>query len=290
MRRNHTRKLLHARLVLGGLTWIAAACPAMAAAQASATDASAVTTSPLPPLPHGTRTVMGGFLRNLDPVRDQFQLKVFGGNAVKVLFDARTQFFLDGARVPLDRLQSNQRASVETVLDGTHIYAASVHILTKTPEGDCRGQVKSYDAASGLLTVQDSISHAPVTLQVQPATAVHRTGQPAFENARSGQADLIAGSLVEATFKPDSSGKAVAQEITVLATPGADFTFSGDITFLDLHTGTLALTDPRDERNYTVSFDPAALPGAGELHPGEHIIVHATFDGTRYNAVSLNKP
>src|SRR5690348_7141583 len=75
--------------------------------------------SALPPPPKGPATVMGGIIRDFDPVRDQFKLDVFGGgHPVKVLFDARTQVFRDGKKVPLRTLAANDHASVETVLDG----------------------------------------------------------------------------------------------------------------------------------------------------------------------------
>ena len=34
--------------------------------------------SSLPPIPKGKSTVMGGVIHDVDPVRDQFTLKVFG--------------------------------------------------------------------------------------------------------------------------------------------------------------------------------------------------------------------
>src|ERR1039458_5077970 len=51
----------------------------------------------LPPTPRGKSTVIGGAIRGVDRVRDQFTLNVFGGRTLKVLFDERTQIYRDGA-------------------------------------------------------------------------------------------------------------------------------------------------------------------------------------------------
>ena len=66
----------------------------------------------------GESTVMGGEIRSVDPVQDQFQLKVFGQRPMKILFDARTQVYRDGKKIPLRDLGSEEHASVQTVLDG----------------------------------------------------------------------------------------------------------------------------------------------------------------------------
>src|SRR5580698_1621165 len=50
----------------------------------------------LPALPQGKSTVIGGTIRTVDGVRDQFTLDVFGGRTMKVLFDQRTHVYRDG--------------------------------------------------------------------------------------------------------------------------------------------------------------------------------------------------
>src|SRR5271169_995016 len=84
----------------------------------------------LPPSPRGKSTVIGGAIRSLDPVRDQLTLNVFGGQTVKVLFDERTQVFVDGAKSGLHELRSGDHVSIETVLDGTTVFARSIHLLS----------------------------------------------------------------------------------------------------------------------------------------------------------------
>src|ERR1039458_1630011 len=115
----------------------------------------------LPPRPRGKSTVIGGAIRGVDTVRDQFTLNVFGGRTLKVLFDERTQVYRDGARSALRDLQPGDHVSVETVLDGTTpfarrhplflggpaagLWARSFHLLSAGREGECQGQVLNYN-------------------------------------------------------------------------------------------------------------------------------------------------
>src|SRR5579863_3285059 len=77
----------------------------------------------LPPGPRGNSTVIGGAIRGVDLVRDQFTLNVFGGRTMKVLFDQRTQVYRDGAKTAPRDLRIGEHVSVETMLDGTAVFA-----------------------------------------------------------------------------------------------------------------------------------------------------------------------
>src|SRR6516162_5559206 len=69
-------------------------------------DGAAGSLPSLPPIPRGKSTVLGGFIQNIDPVRDQLTLSVSGGKQrMKILFDERTQVYRDGARVKLGDLR-----------------------------------------------------------------------------------------------------------------------------------------------------------------------------------------
>ncbi|MGH9617144.1 MAG: hypothetical protein ACRD28_10420 [Acidobacteriaceae bacterium] len=63
--------------------------------------------------------------------------------------------------------------------------------------------------------------------------------------------------------------------------------FTGDITFLDLHAGLLAVVDPRDETDYNISFDPARFRFKRKLREGTSVKVTADFDGTRFVASEI---
>jgi hypothetical protein len=268
--------------------------PAGTASAAAVTDPdNAADTVPgfllsLPSMPRGKTTVIGGVIRNVDPVRDQLTLKVYGGgHPMKILFDERTQFYRDGVRTPLRDIRPEDHASVETILDGDDVFAVSVHMLSHSPQGECQGQVLAFDPRNGALTVRNTLSGAPIQLRVEPQTTIARMGQPAFASSQTGTSDLMRGALISVKFESDNGG-GVADQISILATPGSGFYFSGNVTFLDLHAGLIALTDPRDERSYTIAFDPARFPTSRELREGSRVSVSASFDGTRYVASKLD--
>jgi len=58
-----------------------------------------------------------------------------------------------------------------------------------------------------------------------------------------------------------------------------------------MHAGMLTLVDPRDEKGYEVSFSSSLLPASQNLHPGDHVVIDADFDGKRYvaSAITINK-
>ena len=243
----------------------------------------------LPPMPPGKSTVIGGAIRKVDPVRDQVTLKVYGGRSMKILFDERTQVYRDGLRIPLRDLRPDNHASVETVLDGTNIFALSIHILSRSPEGECQGQVLSYNPGTGELTVSAALSRDPIQLRVPAGTPFVRLGQAASSSATSGPSDLVKGALISVKFVADNEGRGrgVASQIAILATPGSAFVFSGNVSFIDLHSNLLVLVDPRDDKSYTISFDPAVFPVSPNLHEGAHVTVTANFDGVRYVASAI---
>jgi hypothetical protein len=248
---------------------------------ASNLEAPAVFLPDLPAMPRGKSTVIGGSIRSVDGVRDQLTLNIFGGRSMKVLYDARTQVYRDGQKVALRDLRTGEHVSVETMLDGTTVFARSIHMLSKMPEGESQGQVVSYDRSTGGLEVRDSLSPEPIKLHISPSTQIVRQGQ------ESTGGDLVAGTLITIQFQADNSGKNVASKIVVLATPGSAFVFTGKVVFLDLHTGVLALVDPRDDKRYEISFDPGHFPISRDIHEGSTVTVTANFDGVRYAASAL---
>ena len=206
---------------------------------------------------------------------------------MKILFDERTQVYLDGKKIPVRDLGPEEHASVQTILDGTNVFALSIHILSQTPEGDTEGQVLSYNARTGELEVRTPESSNPVRLIVTESTAIARAGEPAFASAPSGANDLVPGALVSIAFQPRQNGHDIASHITVLAVPGSSFLFSGSISTLDMDSGSLILVDPRDEKSYQIHFDSAYLPISWTLHLGQSVTVQARYDGSRYQATEI---
>lgn len=252
---------------------------------------STVNTAPaaipaLPPLPQGNPTVIGGVIRSVDPVQDQIKLKVFGGKSMDILFDPRTRVYRDGKRVSLGDIRPDDHASVETVLDGTKIFAMSIHMLSHAPQGECQGQVLDYNPSSGELTVSTALSAEPVKLTVPPGARLFRKGQSKYVAAQSGAPVLVSGDLVSVTFTPAGDGRGVANEVAILASPGSSFVFSGNIAVLDLHSGLLVLRDASGDNTYRLHFNPLIFPMT-KFHEGDHVRVTAKFDGSRYEASSI---
>jgi hypothetical protein len=242
----------------------------------------------LPSVPKGKSTILGGEIQNVDPVRDRLTLRVFGQRPVKILFDERTHVYLDGKMIPLRDLHSHDHASVQTVLDGTDVFALSIHILSRTPEGEYQGHVLNYNPKTKELTVSAALSHKPLKLLVPIDTPVIRKGKAAPFSVISGRSDLVKGTLVAVKFESDKKGRGIASQITILATPGSAIAISGSLSSLDLHSGLLVLVDPVDEKSYEIFVDFARFPKSQNLHVGDSIRVTATFDGTRYLADAID--
>jgi Domain of unknown function (DUF5666) len=279
--------LFLAALMLGAMT------PAQASATAAtpqAGDSAARIERPndlLAP-PKGKTTVIGGTISSVDPVTDVLMLKVFGGKRMKIFFDERTQVYRDGAKSSLRDLHTNDRASVETLLDGTTVFARSIHMLSQAPEGECQGQVISYDSGAGLLTVNEALSNEPIRLHIPASTEIRREGQAAADSGTPGTSDLVKGALIRAEFQPDNKGQGIASRIAILAKPGEVLSFNGTVSFLDLRSSQFAVLDTNNGQSYKISFDPAGFPTAHDLHEGSMVKVTAEFDGSRYQARSIN--
>lgn len=236
----------------------------------------------LPPLPSGKSTIFGGAIRGVDPVNDQFMLDIYGEHPMKVLFDERTQVYRDGVKIPLHDLGTVKHASVQTTLDGTHIFAVSIHILSQLPQGDYRGRVMRYNSSTGQLQL-DASPAPPLTVMVSHNASFIRKGQSAFTSQGSGPQDLRPGALVEVTFAAGQGPHAIATQVVVLAVPGVSFVFSGNLTALDTARGTLVLVDPRDQKSYQIIFSPYRIDSK-TLHVGQRVRVVASFNGSDYEA------
>jgi hypothetical protein len=256
-------------------------------AHASATAATVSTD--IPPAPRGKSTVFGGEIRELDPVRDQMTLRVYGEHPMKILFDERTQVYRDGQRVSLRALKVEERASVQTTLDGTKLFALSVHMLSNPDQGEYEGRVVSFNPADGELAVASGRSRETIKVVVQGSTSLVRKGQAASATERANPSDLVAGTLISVKFGAAGKDVPTASEVEILAVPGSQFVFSGNVTSLDLHAGSLEVVDPRDDRSYQVSFNPVSLPAAEKLRVGDNVRVVTQYNGLQYVATDLTK-
>jgi hypothetical protein len=267
------------------------AIPALAV-QSQAVNASspsaASSEAALPPLPAGHSTAIGGSIRDVDPVLDRFTLSAYGQKPFRVYFDERTALFRDGKRISLHELQPCQHASVQTTLDGTSVFAVSIHVLSQAVPGDYEGEVLSYDPASGELSVALSAGRKPVRLLVTKDTVIEREGQGQFKASQSGPADLRVGALVSIKFDSDNKGHGVATRVAIRATPGADFLFSGDVLSIDSQAGILVLVDAHGDKRYQFSFNAREIPSSLSVRRGQHVRVRAEYDGTKYVAREIS--
>jgi hypothetical protein len=242
----------------------------------------------LPPNPAGPSTVIGGEIRSVDQVRDQLTLRVFGASqTMKILYDERTQVYRNGQHISVLDLKPEDHASIETTLDGDNVFALRIHMLSELPQGECDGQVLSYNPRSSELVVNSALSSQPVRIRVPAGTPVVRTGQPDFTAAQRGIDDLARGTLVDVKFQSGLDGMGVAARIEVRATPGSTFVFSGDVSFLDVPGGQLVIVDPSDNQSYQFAFNASQFPAARQLRQGTHVRLTASFDGNRYRATQI---
>ena len=234
----------------------------------------------LPPLPHGKATLVGGSIARLDRVRDQLTVQVFGGQDMKILFDERTRVYRDGTHASQRDLEPGQKVYVETTLDGSKIFARNIRVITHSSLGESQGQVVDYNRQSGELLLRDQLAPEPLKLRVLPSTIISREGQ-------SGPGEIVPGALISVEFQPGDHGRRDARRISILATPGTSFTFAGQVAYLDMHSGTLVLIDPRDNKRYEISFDPDRTAVPASLREGSEVTVSASFDGSRYVASTI---
>lgn len=266
--------------------------PETAAANSTPTEYRRSSDLPvLPSAPTGTSTVFGGAIEKIDPVRDVLTLAVPGQRPMKIFYDERTQVFRDGLRIRLRDLGPASYASVETALDKTSVFAVSIHILSNAPEGDYQGTVRNYDGASGELEIGPSPGHEPFRVYIRDNTAFAREGQRPFSSQPSGPLDLVRGALVSVRFQFDAEGRGIADRVAVLAVPGSSFAFSGNVTALDLHSGTLVLMDPRDQKEYQIYASSSHTAIIQKLHVGDRVRVVAAYDGAHFSAseISIDK-
>jgi hypothetical protein len=234
------------------------------------------------PMPKGKATLIGGRIEKIDPVRNRITVAPFGGKGtMKVFFDERTHIYRDGTETTQANLHKGDRAYVDTMLDGPRVFARNIRVMTQLVPADASGQVLSYDQSSGMMTLQDQLSAQPVRFSIRAQTVVSK------ENHTPGSAaDLQPGSLVAVKFSPGTSRQGVAQQITILATPGTRFTFAGKVTHLDLRHGLIAVNNETDQQTYDIAFDPGSKL-KDDITVGSQVRVTATFTGHGYKAEAI---
>lgn len=236
----------------------------------------------LPRLPEKKVTLIGGAVTRLDRVTDRLTVQPFGAKQkMEVAFDTRTRFIDNGRPVDARALQTGQRIYLDTMLNGTKIFAKTVWIGDPNSTGSARGQLVAYDSADGTMLVRDELSSVPIKLHTSPATVVRRGDQAVPP------AELQPGALVALTFAPSRAGMGEVHSISILAKPGATFSFFGRITFIDLSRHMLAIANDPDSKTYEIQLESLPPGTLRDVHPGSQVGISAVFDGDRYVARSI---
>jgi hypothetical protein len=231
------------------------------------------------PLPRANASLIGGTVEKLDRVRDRITVRVFGGGKMNFLFDPRTHIYLGSAEASTSDLHQGDRVSIDTQLDGSVVFARTIRIHSSTPAGESQGAVISYRYDE--LVLRDSLSPRPLKIGLTSETKLVNGDHAASA------ADIVPGTLVRIKFGAQRKGNDIATEISVLAVPGASFSFSGRVTALDLRLGLLILTSSTDRKTYEVYFDPSVSGVDTNLREGDDVMVVTRFDGNRYVARSV---
>jgi hypothetical protein len=236
----------------------------------------------LPPLPHNKVSLIGGTVTNLDRIQDRLTVQPFGDKQkMHLAYDVRTRFFRDGKPSHQREIKPGERVYVDSMLDGTRVFAKTIWIETGAASGSGRGQIVGYDAQAGMLTVRDELSAQPMTFRVNSSTAVRQGSE-----TRS-LANLMPGSLVTLSFDSRQGQQGVVREITVLAQPGSEFSFFGKITYMDLSRKLIAVANEPDRQTYDIYLQGMPTSEIRDLRTGSEVGISAVFDGRHYVARSI---
>jgi uncharacterized protein DUF5666 len=233
----------------------------------------------IPPLPKSSASLLGGTVRRVDPIHDRILLRAFGGGDFTIDFDSRTRVMRGATPAQLRDVRAGTRIYVDSIPKDGRVFAKTLHLESGgSILGETKGQVLSYDEAHGLLKVRDIISAQPLNLRVTPRTEI-RSGDQGINAS-----DLVAGSLVKIRFQGVSDGPSVAEKIDVMARPGSSFVFTGRIAVIDLRDSHLTLDEQSGQNTFEVGLHSLPASEKLRLKQGSDVVVHAEFDGTKYEA------
>jgi hypothetical protein len=240
----------------------------------------------LPKLPDAKASLIGGTVGRLDRVRDQITVQIFGGGKMKIFFDPRTHIYHDGAETSLADLHQGDHVYIETILDGSNVFARAIRLKTSTSAGESQGIITSYNDSKGELQLRDALSPQTIKIRITPQTRI-------VEGNRAASANRLApGTLIAVKFGARKDGGEVASDVSVLAAPGDSFTFAGQVTAIDLRLGLMVLTSSTDHKTYEIYLDPSVLTIDESVRPSVDVTVLTRFEGNRYVAriITVNSP
>jgi len=229
----------------------------------------------LPPVPKANATLIGGTLDKIDMVRDRVTVRLFGGGKESFLFDPRTQVYRGGKAVTVADLHAGERIYLDTILEGSTVFARAIRLTAAHATGTSQGVVLKFRSNGDELVLRDALSPNPVDVRVNRSTRVMQGDRPVPISA------VVPGTLISIRFSPEGSAHNTATEISILAQPGTRYTFSGQVVHIDLRSGLLVLNSSTDHKTYEV-YLPSSINPDESLQPGVMVQVVTDFDGERY--------
>jgi hypothetical protein len=233
-----------------------------------------------PPLSKGPLSLIGGTVIKVDPIRDRVVLRAFGGKDITVGFDVRTKVLREEAPVSSRELRPGARIYADTSLVNGRIFAKTIRISADAATVEANGQVTAYDPSTRRLKIRNALAAEPLEVRITSETKI-RSGERTAEPS-----SLTAGTLLHVSFHSQAREN-LATQIDIQAQPGSVFTFTGKMTFVDLRAGYVAIADQSGTNSYEVAVDHLAPDVKRTLKEGADVVVHARFDGQKYQAQSI---
>ena len=234
------------------------------------------------PLPNKSMSLIGGTVKKVDAVRNRVLIQPFGGGKeVNILFDDRSHIYRNGSAATVLGIHRGDRVYVDTMTLEHKVFARTIRVETGTGPMEAHGQVVSFDPATQVVQMRDSLTSQTMSFSISDRTTLHK------KNGAATAGDFIPGALIEVVFAPGRKG-GIADEVYILAVPGSSYVFVGRITNVDGRQGLLAIDNQSDQRNYELHYNRAQILEHDRLRVGAKVTAHAIFDGTSYSADSIS--
>jgi len=254
------------------------ASPQQTQSDASSNDvAELLAPRPLPPNPR--LSLIGGTVVGLDRVRNRMDVRVFGGKKMRVDFDERTRIFRDGVETTSLGIHKGDRVYLDTMLYNSKVFAKNVNVEALAAQADVEGQLESVDLGRKTFAVRDKLTGELMALNLTAATTIANQGHSGSD------ADLVSGSLVRVHYASLGSGKPAASNVNVLAAPGNNYLFYGEVSHIDKRENMIAIRSVNGDRFYDISVEGSGVPD--NLRIGSTARVSARFDGKKYVAQNV---